>query len=97
MRIVPALITQARPFNESKLDLTITLVSNGGIEALSVSIPIKHLTQSSHKPIKASYSYAQSMPTAFLVLSPILENLTKSFPPILALRTFISRSTLLPP
>lgn len=56
---------------------------------ISVSIPIVHYprwTPSDFVPIKVSYFYMQSMPTAFLALPPMLENCGEPRPPVLALR-----------
>ena len=64
---------------------------NGTLSVLNVSIPIRHhetwtSSEVREEGLKASYFFATSMPTAFLVAPPEEPRPEVSNPPILALR-----------
>lgn len=87
-RIVPVQILQTKPIKSNELLLDITAVCNGSSIIINVTIPIKHHPNwhVSNTAIKASYFFARSMATSFLVHSPTHHNDGKPKPPILALR-----------
>lgn len=89
-RIVPLLISQNMPFYGLELKVEITMISaEGATRIVPISLPVNQLnrwTASAYKPIIATYFYSSSMPTAFVVVPPILHNSGTSQPPILALR-----------
>jgi hypothetical protein len=87
-RTVPIRLVQSKPLAANELLINVTLTSETS-STIMVSLPIRHLsgwTSTSFKPIKASYFFAESMPTSFVVLPPIEQNDEKPCPPILALR-----------
>ncbi|KAF8078159.1 hypothetical protein FPV67DRAFT_1603782 [Lyophyllum atratum] len=88
-RIVPLLLTQSDLFLLSTLEVRLAATSNEGVtKTITVTIPVNHQAQwtpSSFKPVKATYFYSRSLPTAFLAVPPILQPLGKAYPPILAL------------
>ncbi|KIM87649.1 hypothetical protein PILCRDRAFT_815224 [Piloderma croceum F 1598] len=88
-RIVPLRIIQSKQFLAKELRINVTAVSDTFTPTLiSLSFPIHHhskWTSSSFKPIKASYFFAESMPTPFVVLPPRQPNDGEPRPPILAL------------
>ena len=91
-RIVPLRIVQSKSFTAKELSINVTVVSETSTTIISVSFPIRHhrrWTSSSFEPIKASYFFAQSMPTSFVVLPPIAQNDGQPCPPILALRLLL--------
>ena len=87
-RTVPVQILQIKPIKSNELLLDITATCNGCSTTINVAIPIKHHANwhVSNTAIKASYFFARSMATSFLVHSPIHPNDGKPKPPILALR-----------
>lgn len=90
-RIVPINVQQSLPFYGENLEFTLSLVSGDISKELPISIPIiQHdLLEPGRRLIKGTFFFANSMPSAFIVVPPTnLDNLT-SAPPILALRWFI--------
>ena len=88
-RIIPLRIVQSEPFTAKELHINVQVVSGASIAIISVSLPINHhsrWTSSSFTPLKASYFFAESMPTSFVALPPIKHNNDGPRPPILALR-----------
>ncbi|CCM03831.1 uncharacterized protein FIBRA_05980 [Fibroporia radiculosa] len=89
-RIIPIRFSQSVPFYEKELRLALHLVSETASEILQVVLPVnqhKHWADSelSTDGIKATYFFATSMPTAFLVKPPEKENEGTPRPPVLAL------------
>ncbi|KAH9946364.1 uncharacterized protein BXZ73DRAFT_37690 [Epithele typhae] len=90
-RIVPLQISQTGPLSLDHLDFSLKLKSKDGKDAVvAVTIPIRQyeawtLPAVRTGGIKASYLYASSMPTAFLVAPPEEPNVDGPQPPILAL------------
>lgn len=91
-RTIPLRIAQSSPIKvtEKALDIIVTVVSEGSSVNLNVVLPLQYhslWTPETFKPIKASYLFSHSMPTAFLVLPPMEQrDANASHPPILALR-----------
>ncbi|PPQ78159.1 hypothetical protein CVT25_015492 [Psilocybe cyanescens] len=86
-RIVPINVQQSLPFYGENLEFTLSLVSGDISKELPISIPIiQHdLLEPGRRLIKGTFFFANSMPSAFIVVPPTnLDNLT-SAPPILAL------------
>lgn len=92
MRIIPLLIVQETAYDQPKLQIELTVVSNAGVtKVLNVVLDIRHLsiwTVSTYSPITATYFYSNSMPTAFVVVPPIYPNPREPWRHILALRTW---------
>jgi hypothetical protein len=85
MRIVPLQISQNAPFHDSELHVEVTMVSEGMSQVVAVLIPIRNLSLGNAYPLRATYFYGQSMPTAFIAIPPALR-VEQSHPIILALR-----------
>ena len=97
-RILPIRLTQLHPFFRDELKLNVTFVSEATSITLSVALPVRHISQwtsSGRIAVRASYVYAGSMPTYFLVVPPRHVNLGTPRPPILALRSSPSTRTSL--
>ncbi|KAI0781232.1 hypothetical protein BD413DRAFT_600635 [Trametes elegans] len=89
-RIVPIRLLQTGPLKADKLEFTLTIVSDEETRTVDVVIPVvNHAhwdTSAGQKTsIKASYFYASSTPTEFLVAPPAQPNASAPSPPILAL------------
>ncbi|KZT03565.1 uncharacterized protein LAESUDRAFT_814646 [Laetiporus sulphureus 93-53] len=89
-RIVPVRITQNASVALIQLSLDLHLVSGGASEILRVTLPVVHhaLWNATVYPtdgIKASYFFAATMPTAFIVKPPQELNSGEPHPPVLAL------------
>lgn len=92
-RIIPLHVLQIRPYHQPELHFRIALESSSSSALLDIVLPIKHHSQwtaNSSPPdgITASYFFASSMPTAFLVVPPIETNSGEPRPPVLTLREF---------
>ena len=93
-RIIPILLKQTGIFKSKDLTFTTYLVAeeNGRIVsqmAITVKIDIQQISWSSSvlKNIKASFFFATSHPTLFLVKPPkVIDTSLQTIPPILALR-----------
>ncbi|TCD68231.1 hypothetical protein EIP91_011300 [Steccherinum ochraceum] len=86
-RIVPLHLTQNGPIVSEILELLITATSGDSSIEISVKLPVRQYDlwqQDTYSPLHATFFYATSMPTAFLVKPPASENGDKIFPPILA-------------
>ncbi|KAI0637266.1 hypothetical protein C8Q77DRAFT_1051392 [Trametes polyzona] len=89
-RIVPLRLTQTRPLDVVQLDFQLEVSSDSGlIDAIEVSIPVKnreHWCKGGDQAsgITASYFFASSNPTAFLVKPPEKPNDGPAYPPVLA-------------
>lgn len=89
-RIAPIRLTQNASFDEPELQFSLHLISEDRSTTVDITLPLKHHKQwtSSDSPedgIKASYFFATSMPTSFMVIPPQGENLGAPRPPVLAL------------
>lgn len=89
-RIVPFYLSQTDVFRLHSIDVEVKAISRDGVHrTIAVLIPVHHQrlwNQTLYQPIKATYFYALEMPTAFLVVPPVLQNFGGKSPPILALR-----------
>lgn len=90
-RVVPVRIKQSKAFHADALHISVVVTSSSGSSStvLTVTLPILHHSDWYISPVnavKASYFYAESMPTSFMVLPPIERNSGQPHPPILALR-----------
>lgn len=91
-RTVPLRIHQSKPLQAQlqQLIVFVAAVSEEGItEHLEIMLHFRHLpiwTSQTADAIKASYFFAESMPTAFLALPPREPSCGTCQPPILALR-----------
>ncbi|KAI0933809.1 hypothetical protein AcV5_005858 [Taiwanofungus camphoratus] len=83
-RIVAIRIIQNGPFHKDEIVFDVHLMSGNSSITLHVSLPIKQHGQWPTS-IKASYFFATSMPTSFLVVPPEEQNSGEPRPPILAL------------
>ncbi|THV08034.1 hypothetical protein K435DRAFT_815267 [Dendrothele bispora CBS 962.96] len=86
-RIIPLRISQFKPFYDTQLRFTLTLVSKTRT-LVDIVLNIKQISQwtdSTFSTIQGTYFYAISMPTAFLAIPPQHENQGAPKPPILAL------------
>ncbi|TFK42788.1 hypothetical protein BDQ12DRAFT_293178 [Crucibulum laeve] len=87
LRVIPITISQDGPYQHLVIEMEITLSSNEHSKVILISIPIKHY-QTNMIPgpgtFKASYLFAESMPTVFLATPP-LDKYIEPRPPILAL------------
>ena len=96
-RTVPLQISQSKqlPSRLQQLIVSVTAVSDDGAEQrLDILLPCQDQplwNSQTDKAIKGSYFFAESMPTAFLVLPPREPCHGESHPPILALRTYFWR------
>ncbi|KAG5718671.1 3',5'-cyclic-nucleotide phosphodiesterase [Termitomyces sp. T112] len=89
-RIVPFSLSQSDVFRLPNIDAELEVISRDGLhkKIITVILPVHHQcpwNQTSYQPIKATYFYALEMPTAFLVVPPVLQSFDKKSPPILAL------------
>jgi len=88
-RVVPLLLSLHDLFHLPTIGVDLAVISNEGVtKTIAVKIPVNHhgrWTPSFSKPIKATYFYSPSIPTAFLAVPPVLRTLGETHPPILAL------------
>ncbi|KAI0646781.1 hypothetical protein C8Q79DRAFT_907130 [Trametes meyenii] len=89
-RIVPIKLTQTQPIDIDELQFTLTIVSPESLTSVDVAIPVRNrahwsLADGESDSIKASYFFATSAPTAFVVAPPNKPNAGAILPPILAL------------
>ncbi|RDB21028.1 hypothetical protein Hypma_011398 [Hypsizygus marmoreus] len=88
-RTIPVIIIQEYPFLESQLQVEVTIASSDeNIKKHTISLPIshiKHWTDIAHEPIRATYLYALTTPTVFVIVPPVMPSLGEPHPPILAL------------
>lgn len=95
-RIIPVVVErQDRPYILNTLEISVTFIAGNSVagnsvpRVLLVSVPILHhesLFSLDSVPLKATYFYARSMPTAFLAVPPLSRNLERPCPPLLCLR-----------
>ncbi|KAI8998905.1 hypothetical protein BD414DRAFT_476389 [Trametes punicea] len=88
-RIVPIKVTQTRAIKVKTLMFTLTVASVEATSTIDVQFPIQNwegwTAEESPFGIKATYLWAHSIPTAFLVTPPLKPNDGPPRPPILAL------------
>ncbi|KAF8636685.1 hypothetical protein AX17_003490 [Amanita inopinata Kibby_2008] len=87
-RVVPLAVTQRAPIDSSELWLSVTLDHNGIAKNITLVLPVRQVARwntAEYKPLKATYSYASSMPTLFIAIPPKFENRERQIPPVLAL------------
>ncbi|KAI0670663.1 hypothetical protein C8Q78DRAFT_1070204 [Trametes maxima] len=89
-RIVPIKLTQTQPIDTDKLRFTLSIVSAESQTSIDVVIPVRNkpnwsLVDGESDSIQASYFFATSTPTAFVVAPPNKPNADAILPPILAL------------
>ena len=94
-RVIPISISQTQRSNIHSLHIEILAVSKRCSRMISVILPIRQFsiwTEHQYTPIRATYFYAESSPTAFVVIPPKEANLDMHYsnPPLLALRSGIS-------
>lgn len=97
-RILPIRVMQDQPFTDRTLVISVSLVSFSPCKthiprghSLTMILPIVHRMDLSMIGLKATYFFATSIPTAFLVIPPksLSEGeLSSISPPILALRAY---------
>lgn len=88
-RILPIRITQTKPISQSHIGIQVTAVSSGSTFVVHATIPIRTLSlweEDSFQPVRGTYFFASSMPTAFLAIPPVHPNAERILPPVLALR-----------
>lgn len=88
-RILPIRITQTKPISQSHIEIKVIAVSSGPTFAVHARIPIRTLSswkEDSFQPVRGTYFFANSMPTAFLAIPPVHPNAERILPPVLALR-----------
>lgn len=87
-RVLPLQLLQSGPFKGSEIGITIRFKTGKKTTTLTLEIPVKQYplwTSDKFQPIKASYLYMNSTPTAFLVVPPKGPESGDPHPPILAL------------
>ncbi|KDQ60583.1 hypothetical protein JAAARDRAFT_76873 [Jaapia argillacea MUCL 33604] len=87
-RVIPLEISQSKPFTGTELHVDLIVTCGDSSTVVSATIPIKQhsmWTVSRYSVIKASYFFAESNPTPFLVIPPAQPNDGEPRPPILAL------------
>ena len=90
-RIVPLRVYQTAPFSGSEIRLKFTANASESTTTFAVKIPVQSQVQwqrDAYTPLRATYFFASSMPTAFLAIPPVQENTERILPPILALRAY---------
>ncbi|TFK46034.1 hypothetical protein OE88DRAFT_1729383 [Heliocybe sulcata] len=87
-RTIPLRLTHTRPFYGEKVQIAMKFSSEYHTMTIEVDLPIQQRpvwTNETFQPLKASYLYMDSMPTAFLAIPPKETNVGEPRPPILGL------------
>lgn len=93
-RIVPLVIVQTTAYRGDKLTVRLVLESEGERMELTTTLSITQqpsLNEVHDSALVATYFYAKSAPTAYLVTPPLRKNAGEPRPPILALRKYLPR------
>ncbi|KAL0947293.1 hypothetical protein HGRIS_013412 [Hohenbuehelia grisea] len=90
-RIIPILVSQHAPFHDAKFDISLFFTQGSSLAEhnVSVTLEIAHhiqwVSDAGPVPLKGTYFYAETNPTAFSAIPPMRENGRAEKPPLLFL------------